>query len=62
MPTHPIAWVPGTYTNVWNPRAILGKREFLEQEHGAEALTVMRAVKQAPDPRGVMNPGKIFLS
>jgi D-lactate dehydrogenase (cytochrome) len=32
------------------------------QRHGAEALTVMRAVKQALDPRGVMNPGKIFLN
>ncbi|MDR3532597.1 MAG: FAD-linked oxidase C-terminal domain-containing protein [Rhodopila sp.] len=40
----------------------IGKREFVEQEHGAEALTVMRAVKQALDPRGVMNPGKIFLN
>ena len=39
----------------------IGKREFLEQEHGAEALAVMRSVKQALDPRGVLNPGKIFL-
>jgi D-lactate dehydrogenase (cytochrome) len=40
----------------------IGKREFLEQEHGAEAMAVMRAVKQALDPRGVMNPGKIFMN
>ena len=40
----------------------IGKREFLEQEHGADALTVMRAVKQVLDPRGVMTPGKIFLN
>ncbi|WP_428487411.1 FAD-binding oxidoreductase [Rhodopila sp.] len=40
----------------------IGKREFLEQEHGAEALAVMRSVKQALDPHGVMNPGKIFLN
>jgi D-lactate dehydrogenase (cytochrome) len=40
----------------------IGKREFLEQEHGVEALAVMRSVKQALDPRGVLNPGKIFLN
>ena len=40
----------------------LGKREFLEQEHGAEALAVMRSVKTALDPRGILNPGKIFLN
>jgi D-lactate dehydrogenase (cytochrome) len=40
----------------------IGKREFLEQEHGAETLAVMRSVKTAIDPRGIMNPGKIFLN
>jgi len=38
----------------------IGKREFLEREHGAEALAVMRAVKRTLDPRGILNPGKIF--
>ncbi len=40
----------------------LGKREFLEQEVGVEALAVMRAIKAAIDPRGIMNPGKMFLN
>ncbi len=40
----------------------LGKREFLEIEHGAEALAVMRAIKATLDPRGIMNPGKVFLN
>jgi D-lactate dehydrogenase (cytochrome) len=39
----------------------LGKREFLPREHGAAALGVMRAIKQALDPRGILNPGKMFL-
>src|SRR5580658_971787 len=40
----------------------IGKREFLEREHGADALAVMYSMKQALDPRGIMNPGKIFLN
>ncbi|WP_346915438.1 FAD-linked oxidase C-terminal domain-containing protein [uncultured Roseibium sp.] len=36
-----------------------GKRRFMEQEHGS-AVALMREVKQAVDPGGIMNPGKIF--
>jgi len=38
----------------------LGKREFLEQEHGPEALAVMRSLKATLDPKGILNPGKMF--
>lgn len=38
----------------------LGKRQFLEAEHGAAALSVMQAIKSTLDPRGILNPGKIF--
>jgi D-lactate dehydrogenase (cytochrome) len=38
----------------------LGKREFLEREHGAEALAVMRGIKAGLDPKGILNPGKMF--
>jgi D-lactate dehydrogenase (cytochrome) len=40
----------------------IGKREFLEREHGAETLAVMRAIKTTLDPRGILNPGKMFLN
>lgn len=36
-----------------------GKKKYLEREHGAPALEVMRAIKRALDPDNLMNPGKI---
>ncbi|MCG7362914.1 FAD-binding protein [Roseomonas sp. ACRSG] len=38
----------------------LGKREFLAQEHGREVLDVMLSLKATLDPKGILNPGKMF--
>jgi D-lactate dehydrogenase (cytochrome) len=37
----------------------LGKIPYLADELG-EAVDVMRSIKAALDPQGLMNPGKIF--
>ena len=37
-----------------------GKMDFLVAEHG-EAVSVMRSIKTALDPDGILNPGKIVL-
>ena len=38
----------------------VGKIDDLVEETGAEAVAVMRAIKAALDPVGILNPGKIF--
>ncbi|WP_229673068.1 FAD-binding oxidoreductase [Salipiger pallidus] len=37
----------------------LGKKVFMEAQHGP-ALGLMKRIKQAVDPKGILNPGKIF--
>jgi len=38
----------------------IGKRKFMGLEHGA-GYALMRRIKQLIDPKGLMNPGKIFI-
>jgi len=38
----------------------IGKRKFMQLEHG-ESLQLMRQIKELIDPKGLLNPGKIFL-
>jgi D-lactate dehydrogenase (cytochrome) len=38
----------------------LGKQRYLTQQFGPEAVAVMRTIKSALDPRGIMNPGKLL--
>ncbi|MBM4407677.1 MAG: FAD-binding protein [Chloroflexi bacterium] len=37
------------------------RREYLELQRGADAVGVMRSIKAALDPLGILNPGKMFL-
>ncbi|WP_298290353.1 FAD-linked oxidase C-terminal domain-containing protein [Thiomonas sp.] len=39
----------------------LHKQDFLREEAGDDAIDLMRAIKHALDPRGLFNPGKIFV-
>ena len=36
------------------------KREFLHLSRSPEEIALMRTIKQAIDPNGILNPGKIF--
>jgi D-lactate dehydrogenase (cytochrome) len=35
--------------------------DFLISETGSGTVSMMRTIKQALDPKNIMNPGKIFL-
>jgi glycolate oxidase len=36
------------------------RREWLEQQRGPDAVRVMRAIKHALDPQGLLNPGRVL--
>jgi D-lactate dehydrogenase (cytochrome) len=38
----------------------IGKRRFMQAEHGA-SYALMREIKRLIDPKGLLNPGKIFM-
>ncbi|KAF4671148.1 hypothetical protein FOZ61_005371 [Perkinsus olseni] len=38
----------------------LGKARYVEREFGTSGIKVMQRVKEALDPRGIMNPGKSY--
>ena len=38
----------------------LKRKDYLSQFYSAEEITLMRNIKKAFDPRGILNPGKIF--
>jgi FAD/FMN-containing dehydrogenase len=35
------------------------RRDWLEIQKGADAVRVMRAIKTALDPLGILNPGRV---
>ncbi|MEM7506284.1 MAG: FAD-linked oxidase C-terminal domain-containing protein [Pseudomonadota bacterium] len=37
----------------------IGKRKFMEAEHGADAWAIMGDIKRTFDPAGILNPGKL---
>jgi len=38
----------------------LARREYLELQRGPEAVAIMRAIKNALDPDGILNPGRVI--
>ncbi len=38
----------------------LARRDYLELQRGPEAVAIMRAIKAALDPQGILNPGRVI--
>ena len=38
----------------------VAKRAWLEEQRGPDAMRVMRAIKDALDPLGILNPGRVL--
>ena len=38
----------------------IGKKSYLSKELGQSTIDLMRTIKKAVDPNGIMNPGKII--
>src|SRR6478752_1540913 len=38
----------------------MARRDWLERQRGADAVRVMRAIKTALDPQGILNPGRVL--
>jgi glycolate oxidase len=38
----------------------LARRDYLEQQRGPGAMRVMRQIKDALDPQGILNPGRVL--
>ena len=57
---HELALTLGGTTSGEHGMGIL-RAEFMEREHGKVTLNLMRKIKKAFDPDGIMNPGKLDL-
>jgi FAD/FMN-containing dehydrogenase len=38
----------------------VARRDYLELQRGTEAVRVMRQIKNALDPKGILNPGRVL--
>jgi glycolate oxidase len=38
----------------------VARRDWLVRQRGPEAVEVMRSIKRALDPRGLLNPGRML--